>query len=103
MRNNFLVLFLTVSAGVLLLGTGIPSHRLMNSVLFDRTLIMKEERSCGTNQQYTTCGTACPTTCDNKDDTEPRPCILMCVEGCECLPGFVLDRTGNNCIDPKEC
>ena len=34
---------------------------------------------CTDGKVFASCGTACPTTCDNKD--EIIPCTLQCVEG----------------------
>ena len=39
---------------------------------------------CPGDKVFTTCGTACPQTCENKD--EIIPCTLQCVPG-ECVPG----------------
>ena len=41
--------------------------------------LVKEEE-CPEGMVYRECGTACPTTCDNKDDVL-RPCTLQCVQG----------------------
>ena len=35
---------------------------------------------CPEGMVYQECGTACPTTCDNKD-VLVRPCTLQCVQG----------------------
>ena len=35
---------------------------------------------CPVGMAYEECGTACPTTCDNKDELV-RPCTLQCVAG----------------------
>ncbi|XP_076216831.1 IgGFc-binding protein isoform X3 [Aptenodytes patagonicus] len=56
--------------------------------------------SCPKNSNYTTCGTACPTTCNNK--AMPADCdASACVETCECQEGFVFDA--NECIPQDEC
>ena len=73
---------------------------------------------------YQECGTACPTTCDNKDDLL-RPCTLQCVQGkslctliksdlsiswitnctgCFCEEGTVLlEEEGEVCVAPEVC
>ncbi|XP_055560840.1 IgGFc-binding protein, partial [Falco cherrug] len=56
--------------------------------------------SCPKNSNYTTCGPACPTTCNAA--AVPTECnTSACVETCECHEGFVLD--GNECIPQSEC
>ncbi|NXK01259.1 FCGBP protein, partial [Corythaixoides concolor] len=56
--------------------------------------------SCPKNSNYTACGTACPTTCN--DGAAPADCAAApCVETCECQEGFVLDA--NACVPPDEC
>ena len=54
---------------------------------------------CGSNAEYTPCGTACPLTCEHQ---APRPCTLQCVIGCQCKKGFVRDKTGR-CVTPNKC
>ena len=50
-------------------------------------------------QVYMECGSACPPTCAN-----PNPaCIALCVQGCQCPTGTVLDEDANKCIDPDDC
>ncbi|CAI7993835.1 Mucin-19 [Geodia barretti] len=48
-------------------------------------------------QVYMECGSACPPTCD---DLNPI-CPLVCVPGCQCLSGLVLDN--DRCVPPKDC
>lgn len=55
--------------------------------------------SCPLNSHYNSCGTACPATC--QDPFSSRPCVLACVESCQCDPGFVLD--GNTCVPMSQC
>ncbi|XP_074991089.1 IgGFc-binding protein [Calonectris borealis] len=56
--------------------------------------------SCPKNSNYTACGTACPTTCN--DGAMPADCdASACVETCECQEGFVFDA--NECIPRDEC
>lgn len=55
---------------------------------------------CPVNSNHTSCGTACPTTCN--DAAVPSDCISSsCVEGCTCTEGFVLDA--GKCIPKSEC
>ncbi|XP_009463262.1 PREDICTED: IgGFc-binding protein [Nipponia nippon] len=56
--------------------------------------------SCPKNSNYTTCGTACPATCNN--GAMPANCAASaCVETCQCQEGFVFDA--NECIPQHEC
>ncbi|XP_057690269.1 IgGFc-binding protein isoform X2 [Corythoichthys intestinalis] len=52
---------------------------------------------CPPNSHYTTCGSACPQTCFEN----PILCILVCVQGCFCNPGFVQSPEG--CVPPNQC
>ena len=51
-------------------------------------------------QEFMTCGSACPPTCD---DPEPGICPTVCVEGCQCPFGTVLDEDNNRCVELDEC
>lgn len=42
---------------------------------------------------------ACPASCN--DLTSPSECTSPCVEGCECLPGYIL--SGFDCVPYKQC
>ncbi|CAD7087413.1 unnamed protein product [Hermetia illucens] len=44
-------------------------------------------QQCGQNENYTTCGTACPLTCQRP---VPTICTYQCVRGCFCNDGFIL-------------
>ncbi|XP_059711973.1 IgGFc-binding protein-like [Haemorhous mexicanus] len=55
--------------------------------------------SCPPNSKYNSCMSACPASCN--DLTSPSECESPCVEGCECLPGYVL--SGFDCVPYKEC
>ena len=41
------------------------------------------DQDCPVGMVYNVCGTACPTTCDNKD--EVVPCTKQCVQGMKWL------------------
>jgi len=47
---------------------------------------------------YNSCGSLCPPTCDNPD---PQVCVEVCVLGCFCKDGYVLDK--GICIRPDQC
>ena len=51
--------------------------------------------------EYTACGSACPLTC-----REPRlrPCLDVCVPGCQCPDGTFQDEATYKCVrDLEEC
>ena len=52
-------------------------------------------------QVYTECGSSCPRTCDNVNDT--IPCTTECWQGCECPSGMVIDVEQRRCVEPSQC
>lgn len=50
---------------------------------------------------YTTCGTACPRTCENYKETAIA-CTKQCVEGCFCETNYVRNGKGQ-CVLPSQC
>uniref|UniRef100_A0ABM5ES84 IgGFc-binding protein-like n=1 Tax=Pogona vitticeps TaxID=103695 RepID=A0ABM5ES84_9SAUR len=56
---------------------------------------------CPPNSEYQLCGTACPATC--ADDHVPSQlfCPAVCVEGCQCVEGFVLSQGA--CVPISKC
>ncbi|XP_015930600.1 zonadhesin-like [Parasteatoda tepidariorum] len=54
--------------------------------------------ACGENEEFNSCGSACPANCRNRYPN----CSKTCVQGCFCKPGFI--RSSNNsCILPASC
>jgi len=51
--------------------------------------------ACPPNSHFSACGTACPATCRQPN---PGPCIDVCVQGCFCDPGFLLDTNTGACV-----
>ncbi|VUC31441.1 unnamed protein product [Clonostachys rosea] len=51
------------------------------------------------NQVFVECGSACPARC-----LQPPPtvCTLQCVIGCQCAPGFFLNKAGS-CVTAVGC
>lgn len=62
-------------------------------------LLISTGISCPANSKYSSCMSACPASCN--DLTSPSECESPCVEGCECLPGYVL--SGFDCVPYKQC
>ncbi|CAH2272308.1 c-binding -like [Pelobates cultripes] len=55
--------------------------------------------NCPQNSTYILCGRACAPTC--QDPTASSPCSELCVEQCQCDPGFVL--IGGKCSSKENC
>lgn len=53
------------------------------------------------NEEFITCGTACPITCANRNNP-PRICTLQCVIGCFCKKGY-LRASDDSCVLPDDC
>ena len=80
----------------------------------------KEEEECPEGMVYQECGTACPTTCDNKDDliictsqcvpgtmlwlSISSPSLLYHITGCFCNGTTILLEDGSEkCVAPGDC
>ncbi|XP_076163026.1 chymotrypsin inhibitor-like [Ptiloglossa arizonensis] len=63
------------------------------------TIFSTTASSCGENAIANSCGTACPQTCEYP---EPQNCIAVCVSGCFCKPGYLLNNSGR-CVRPADC
>ncbi|KFM64508.1 Hemocytin, partial [Stegodyphus mimosarum] len=50
----------------------------------------------------TECVTECPLTCSNYHHHQPCA-VSVCVPGCRCKKGYVLDTTSNVCVKPQNC
>ena len=50
-------------------------------------------------QTFSRCASPCPRTCEN-----PNPvCIALCVQGCMCPPGEVVDTAAGRCVPQELC
>ncbi|XP_048005706.1 von Willebrand factor-like isoform X2 [Leguminivora glycinivorella] len=59
---------------------------------------------CPKGEVRNTCGSACPPTCENKD--EPPICTSQCVDGCFCAKGTYRNKKGKctaDCSPPIKC
>ena len=52
---------------------------------------------CTNGKEFSSCGSACPPTCDSNDII----CTFSCVSGCFCPAGMV--EHNGTCIDPLLC
>ncbi|CAH0725471.1 unnamed protein product, partial [Brenthis ino] len=56
--------------------------------------------SCGVNEEFLPCGSACPATCSIP---EPEVCGLDCSMGCFCKEGFYRDEISHRCVTFDKC
>ncbi|CAG4942790.1 unnamed protein product [Parnassius apollo] len=59
-----------------------------NCVKRDQCSETEDYQVCGENEEFNSCGSACPPTCSQP---EPEDCIQVCREGCFCKPGYYTD------------
>ncbi|KAJ6635855.1 Zonadhesin [Pseudolycoriella hygida] len=59
-------------------------------------------QNCPLNEKYNECGTACPATCENYQNP-PQSCTRQCVDGCECIDGYVRNEANGTCCLPRDC
>ena len=58
--------------------------------------------TCGTNEEYTTCGSKCPKTCDDVANMKRETsCASVCIPGCFCKQGYVLNN--GSCVEESTC
>ncbi|CAF1092511.1 unnamed protein product [Adineta ricciae] len=61
-------------------------------------------KQCSKHEVYTTCGSACPLTCEDVINNTNKPCTLQCVQGCFCEEGYVRDTNKRGaCIKRDKC
>ncbi|XP_014604014.1 PREDICTED: chymotrypsin inhibitor [Polistes canadensis] len=57
---------------------------------------------CGPNQISVRCKNTCPVTCKTYPN-RTKICPHICVAGCDCIEGYVLDTDNNMCVSPDDC
>ncbi|XP_078032929.1 chymotrypsin inhibitor-like [Augochlora pura] len=57
---------------------------------------------CGVNEEFTSCGTACPLTCSNRPPNRNPRCTKNCIIGCQCKEGYLRNSAGF-CVTEQEC
>ncbi|KAH9397734.1 hypothetical protein TYRP_004060 [Tyrophagus putrescentiae] len=61
------------------------------------------DQVCGPNEEYTSCGSSCPDTCETiLNPAAKRVCTMNCVPGCFCIADHVRDAD-KKCIAQFEC
>lgn len=58
------------------------------------------ECTCPANETYSSCGSACPGTCDVP---QIQFCTENCVSGCFCDEGFLRNTNTNQCVLKEDC
>jgi hypothetical protein len=56
---------------------------------------------CPENEEFHSCGTACPATCENPNAPD-QPCTKQCVIGCFCKAGMMRNSRGV-CVSAENC
>ena len=82
----------------------LPIHRYLtfHILCISAQMLLLTDKECGLNEEYDTCGTACPRTCQKKH-TGQLPCAKQCASGCFCRDGYILDNPDGNCIKKSYC
>jgi hypothetical protein len=73
-----------------------------NSEFFKNLVQLIGEEDCPENEEYQSCGSACPTTCQNMK-AGSQFCIAMCKTGCFCESSYVRNNDNGKCVLPKDC
>lgn len=66
---------------------------------------VEEPPTCGDNEEFNKCGSACPPICSDLRyplPKLPKPCARICKVGCFCKKGFYRREDGK-CVGPKKC
>ncbi|KAM7343387.1 chymotrypsin inhibitor-like [Cochliomyia hominivorax] len=58
-----------------------------------------QRKRCPPNQEWTSCGTACPLKCGQP---APKFCTYQCIVGCQCKSGYLLKPNGE-CVAQRDC
>ncbi|XP_037818495.1 chymotrypsin inhibitor-like [Lucilia sericata] len=61
--------------------------------------IQAQGKQCPPNQEWKTCGTACPAKCG---EPAPKFCTYQCIVGCQCKDGYMLKSNGD-CVAQRDC
>lgn len=64
---------------------------------------VRAQTTCGRNEVYMSCGTACPLTCKNVISGSGNICTKQCVAGCFCKAGYVRRASGGSCVLKSQC
>lgn len=71
--------------------------------LFEILFLCIGQKCTGLNEEYSTCASLCPPTCQDKCKSDPTACAAVCVNGCKCKSGFIKDDATGNCIREQDC
>ncbi|WKY12431.1 hypothetical protein Q1695_003763 [Nippostrongylus brasiliensis] len=70
------------------------------AVLTAFTPLAVYSETCGKNEQYNECGSACEPSCKNPKPVCTRQCV---VDVCQCKQAFIRDKKGGACISVDDC
>ncbi|KAM4016849.1 chymotrypsin inhibitor-like [Anomaloglossus baeobatrachus] len=80
------------------------STLLLVSSLVLCSMARHRKHDCTTHEEYKSCGTACPETCDNYGTEANLICTMHCEPGCYCAKPYILKRKDDDeCILPDYC
>ncbi|KAJ1132401.1 hypothetical protein NDU88_010715 [Pleurodeles waltl] len=79
-----------------------PNFIMMTTQLFFLLLVldcslMWVHGDCPEHQHHSECGAGCQINCEERN--EPKPCNKMCVAGCVCDKGWILERAGSHTFE----
>jgi hypothetical protein len=99
---KFLIIFAFIAFIGIAFGNEENIFFFTHSVFSMYVLFYITAQQCAELEEYQECGTACPTTCENRNKG-PVACIAMCKTGCFCKSPYIRSELSGQCVLTRDC